>query len=411
MAYITGQTIQGCCLPVKYLGNDTYACEPNVGELHKKHKIYNDYHMWYVKIIGQVGERITIRLKWPQFDPDKVSEEYKSWDSYSADWPSFFETVPEVIYYSADEVHWDRVEGAVIEGDTVVFSQTLSSEVSYLSTILHYTPANFADLLKETARSPYVQSHSLCKGWDGGDLMTFTATDFSVPTELKKTIYFQAAQHCPEHPGPHVCDFMLRYLANPDDVAKEILKKCIFRITPVVDRTGWTLGCQCNPLRAGSLDFNYNRDWGAFKLPETKAIAEYLKELKDNGERLIFLADLHGGTGDEDDYSSGAGITFDNRARSDILDSMRKFNDMVRKRCDYLNPQDSYDVAFLENDTMFSTYASRNLGPGYSFEFSMSKMWDRAAGKRLPNSQAAFERFAKQLVQVLGEFSDEAVYE
>ena len=62
MAYITGQTEQGCCLPVKYLGNGTYECEPDVGETHKKHRIFNDYHMFYAKIVGSVGENITILM-------------------------------------------------------------------------------------------------------------------------------------------------------------------------------------------------------------------------------------------------------------------------------------------------------------------------------------------------------------
>ena len=101
MAYITGQTLQGCCLPVKYLGNDTYLCEPNTGDFYRRHRIYNDYHLWYVKVRGNKGERVTIRLKWPEYDPDRVSEEYKSWASYSTDWPSFFPAVKDSLYISS----------------------------------------------------------------------------------------------------------------------------------------------------------------------------------------------------------------------------------------------------------------------------------------------------------------------
>ena len=76
MAYITGKIPQGCCLPVKYLGDNTFQCEPDVGEFHRKHKIYNDYHLFYAKIIGKKDEKITIKIKWPQFDANKVSQEY-----------------------------------------------------------------------------------------------------------------------------------------------------------------------------------------------------------------------------------------------------------------------------------------------------------------------------------------------
>lgn len=409
MAYITGQTSQGCCLPVKYLGDQVYECAPDVGELHLKHRIYNDYHMWYAKIMGSVGEKITIHLKWPQYDPDLVSEEYKSWDSYCTDWPSFFETIPEVLYYSTDQIHWTRLEEAYIEGDTVIFSLELAAEESYISSILHYTQANYENLIAETVKSPYVQMMSLGKCWDGSELMTFVATDFTVPAAEKKTIYLQALQHCHEHPGGHVCDFVLRCLANPDEQVKQILKECIFRVTPVVDMTGWKLGRQSNPGRVTSLDFNYNRDWGIFKLPETRAIAAYLTSLKEQGEQFVFLADIHGGTGDEDDYSSGASIAFDDRADQEVLDSQADFVNMVRQQCDYLNPADSYFPGGRRNDAMFTVYVNKHFGPGYTFEVSMSKIWDRAADRRFPNSQEAFKRFGQQLVHVLGEHAKKAV--
>ncbi len=103
MAYITGQTVHGCSTPAKYLGGNTYECAPDVGEFYKEHRIYNDYHMWYAKVTGEVGETVTVRLKWPQFDPDAVSAEYRAWATYSADWPSFFYALHEVLYISTDE--------------------------------------------------------------------------------------------------------------------------------------------------------------------------------------------------------------------------------------------------------------------------------------------------------------------
>ena len=93
MAYITGLTEQGCCLPVHFTEPNIYECEPDVGELHRKHRIYNDYHMWYAKIEGKVGEEVIIHLNWPHYDPNLVSQEYLSWASFCPDWPSFFKTV------------------------------------------------------------------------------------------------------------------------------------------------------------------------------------------------------------------------------------------------------------------------------------------------------------------------------
>ena len=407
MAYITGQTEQGCCLPVKYLGNGAFECEPEVGETHKKHRIFNDYHMFYAKIVGPPGEAVTIHLKWPQFDPDQVSEEYKQWASYSTDWPSFFPTVKDVLYYSADEIHWTRIENAQQIEDTVVFTLELPADTVYVCSTLHYTPANYRNLVKTVKDSPAVQVLKLGAAWDGADLLSFVATDPNVPNDGKKTIYIQGVQHCHEHTGAHICDFMLRFLAGDSPKAKALLKKYIFRITPVVDMAGWRYGKQTNPLRSGSIDFNYNRDWGIFSLPEIRAIDAYLNQCMENGEILAFLADIHGGTGDENDYTSGAGISFDSRATEAVLNQQKRFQDLIRQNCDYLNPLDQgYDCS-QKVDTLFGAYAQQHYGPAYTFEVSMSKIWDRTAGRRFPNSQAAFRRLAEQLAQTIGQLLDE----
>ena len=400
MAYITGQTTQGCCLAARYLGNGVYECKPDVGELHRTHKIYNDYHMWYAKITGKTGENVTIHLKWPEFNPDEVSEEYKNWASYSVNWPSFFGAVKDVLYYSTDRITWTPIDGAYNDGNTVVFSLDLPSDKCYVCATLHYTVKQF-ELLKQTAESSdFMKIINLGKGWNGDNLLTFVATDFSVSSKDKKTVYIQGMQHCQEHAAGLLCHNMLMYLASESNEVKEILKKFIFRITPVVDITGWRLGAEAHPLRAASMEFNYNRDWDKFEIPEVKLISDYLEKVKADGESFVFLADIHGGTGDENDYSSGASISFGGIS-DERTAHQKSFVDLVRKNCDYLNPEEKHYNIGTGVASMFRRYADVNLGPSYTFEVSMSKMWDRASGRRFPNKPQAFERLGKQLTNVI----------
>ncbi len=406
MAIITGQTTHGNCLPVHYLENNSYECAPDVGELHRKHKIYNNYHMFYAKITGFIGEVVNIRLKWPVFDPEAVSDEYKAWASYSVDWPPFFHAVKETLYYSSDELVWNHVENAREDGNDVLFSVVLTSEVCYISNILHYTHASFDNLIREASASRDVQAFSLGRAWDGSELMTFVCTDFDVPAEKKLNVYLQAAQHCNEHPGCHVLDYMVRYLASGSEDVRKILKKFIFRITPVVDKAGWRWGLQINPGRVSNIEFNYNRDWVAFTLPETRAISNYLEKIRDDGGRFLLLADLHGGTGNEDDYQSGAGVSVDNTRGDAFRKAQEKFVDLIRENCDYIDPAEKGYAYEGSLDTMFDGYAKNRFGMGFTFEISMSKIWDRAAGRRFPNSQAAFKRFARQLVTVIDKYAD-----
>ena len=361
-----------------------------------------------VKVTGKVGEQITIRLKWPAYDPDAVSEEYKAWASFSTDWPSFFEALWECMYRSSDEINWERIENAKKEGDSILFSLTLSSEITYLSAILRYTETEYEDLTRKLSVSPYAEIIPLGRGYDGVECLTFAVTDPTVPSEEKKTVYLQGLQHCHESPGGHVCDSLLRFLISDEESAARIRKGYIFRVTPVTDAAGWRTGNQLHPARQGSMDFNFNRDWGFFSIPEVKAIADYLDGLKEKGERLCFLADLHGGTGDEDDFSSGASISYDSRSDAADLKKQDRFCELVKKSCDYLGPAARDHWANEKTEGTFTYYAAKRWGPAYTFEVSMSKIWDRSAGRRFPNSQAAYRRFGRQLAETIAAFLDEA---
>ncbi|MBR3928146.1 MAG: hypothetical protein IKJ65_03995 [Clostridia bacterium] len=407
MAYITGQTTHGCCLPAKYLGNNSFVCEPDIDELHKIHKIYNDYHAWYAKIVGRKGEKIQIRLKWPVFDPDAVSDEYKNWAYYSVDWPPFFHALKDAMYISGDEIHWERILDAKEDGTDILMEFELPEDISYVSALLRYTDTNFKNLKKTVSDSKYVQKIVLGEAMDGSELESFVVTDFDVPSSEKKTAYLHAAQHCHEHPGCHVLDYMIRFLAGESEAAQKIRKRMIFRITPIVDKMGWRIGSEINPERLNSNDFNYNRDWVDFKLPETKAIDAYLTSLKERGEQFVLLADLHGGTGDESDYTSGAGLTVDNTCGDEFRKYMERLVDLIRENCDYINPDEEGYGYGGSIPQMFSGYAKKKFGPGVTFEISMSKIWDREIGHRIPNSQFAFKRFGEQLACVIDKFAYE----
>lgn len=408
MAYITGKIPQGCCMPSKYLGNDVYEVEPDVGVFHRYHKIYNDYHLFYAKIVGEKGEKLTVRLKWPQFDPEAVSQEYKEWSYYSANWISFFYVLPEVTYISTDQKHWSNIEGAYIDGDCIVFTIEMPEDECYISTTLYYTEAMFNDLLKVATASPYVQTECIGRGWDGNKLMAFTATDFTVPVSEKKAVYLQGAQHCHERTGCHVTDYMIRYLASGSDEVKEILKTTIFHFVPVVDITGWRCSCSVHPARTTTkMDYNYNRDWGAFTAPETKAIADWLQKKVDEGERFEFLADIHGGTGDERDYTSGAGVNIEATDSEEIKARKQHFVDMLAVNSDFIRPDENGCHPHTQEKGMFAIYAQEHFGTAFTFEVSQSKIWDRAAGRRFPNSQFAFKRFGEQLTRIVAEFANE----
>ena len=406
MAYITGKVTQGCCMPVRY-ENGIYECEPDVGEFFRRHRIYNDYHFFFAKVVGEVGEKLTVRLHWPAYDPDAISDEYKAWKSYSDKWGTFAIVLDKIIYHSTDNMHWSRIEQVEREDEnTVLFTLTLTSEISYISTLLRYTPTAYEALEKALAASPVAERISLGKGWDGDELATFVLTDPAVDNSSKKTVYIHGVQHCNEHPGAHVSDYMLRYLISDDATAKDLLRRYIFRITPIVDKAGWRLGAEVHPARRGTIDFNPNRDWGLNTLPEIRAITAYLDELKAKGEKFALFCDLHGGGGSMDLSISGPnGIFFDLDGSAEDLNARARFIRMVREYCDYMSPADDTFWPVRELPCQFAKFAETRYGAhGFAFEIAQVAMWDKAAGRRLFNSQEGYRRFAEQLVSVIDRY-------
>ena len=411
MAYITGKTRQGCCMPVRY-ANGVYECEPDVGEFFRYHRIFNDYHIFYAKITGDIGETITVRLNWPKFDPEAVSDEYKAWSSYSAKWDSMMLFLEDVLYFSSDEIHWKHIKNVTREENSLLFTLTLTEGVGYLCTPMRYSCTAYEALKNDLAKSELVQCIPLGQGWDGGVLETFVVSDPTVAYADKKTIYLQAVQHCHEHTGGHVLDAVLRFLTAGSDEARALLRRYVFRITPVVDVTGWRYGAEITPHRKGTVDSNPNRDWGVHAIPETRVLAAYLEDLAKAGERFAFFGDLHGGGGTADVTVSGPnGIFLSMDGTPEQVEECRRFIRMVTCGMDcYMNPDQGLlpEWQSHEEPTKFTTYVKTRYGaPAYTFELAHQGMWDKAAGKRIPNTRERYRRFAEQFLRVIDRYITE----
>lgn len=74
MAYLTGKTQQGCST-FGILQDGVIVCSPEVPERIIKQGNSNTWHLWHAKVEGEVGEKVKIRVKWPEYDPSLVSPE------------------------------------------------------------------------------------------------------------------------------------------------------------------------------------------------------------------------------------------------------------------------------------------------------------------------------------------------
>lgn len=382
MVYLTGHIPQGNCINVKYLGNNCYECETVM-------QFSGGSVIFYAKATGNPGEVLHLAINLPPFDPNdpKTPERFKNHTSFA---PAAVET----IYTSVDQRNWKRIEDAKLENWQLIFDVPLMAPECYVSINLYYTIPMWEELQRVMGVSPFVERKVISHTLGGEEVVLFKVTDPAVPVSEKEIVYLQGAQHCAEFGGPNVLDGVLRFLADGLDEAGELLKKYEFHVVPIVEPNGWIRG------QRGGMGANPNRDWVDFCLPQTKALDEYLRALP---KKPFILIDMHNGWSSYE--NDGAWISvMEYLNPSPDYDAQLEFERIMKEECDYL-PPDRVRREKLENPSMFSNYAQRNFGFGFTFELARFCIWDRALGKRVPISQARFRRFARQLVHAIDHFA------
>ncbi len=385
MCYITGQTEQGNCLPAE-LRDGVFICRPDVPERVLRLGKTNTWHMWCAKACGKKGEHIKVRLEWPLYDPDLVSDEIKNMPNYEAEWESFVRPAQDVIFKSTDRIHWERVCDVKLEGNSLYFETDLASEETFFTVTLYYTMENYKNLVDTVRGNEYIKTEIIGTDDGGDDIYAFTASDFSVPESEKICVYLQGAQHCSEFNGAHICDFMLRFFADGNAEAKALLKKYVFQFVPVVSVTSWRLG-----LDVHSSGINPNRDWIEKKLPSTKAVHRYLDSLEN---KPLLLIDIHSGLANYGCWETCQALSINDDLSEEEKSEMRRFIDIVYENCDFL-PTRRY-WSGLVDDNMFDGYGLA-FGQTHTMEVSHYAIYDREEKRHFPISQTRLEKYAKQL--------------
>ena len=387
MAFITGQTPQGNCGPVRYMGGGRYVCSSAPEQMHIRKHLVNQWFLFYARIEGDVGETVHIDLKWPAYDPQRRESGTNGSDS-------FFTAAHECIFVSNDEISWRRIEEVQVDAQNWVlhFSLTLTQPVCFVSVNFYYTRKMYAQLRQALSASPFITETTIGKSWDGQDIPLFIATDRTIPADQKKIIYLQGGQHCSELSGPHTLDAMLRYLASGLDGAADLLRRYEFHIVPVLSMAGWANGAQ---EHYGVK--NPNRDWEEFELPEPRAVDAYLRSLRD---KPVMLLDLHNGWTDY--INDGAAITVMKDMPEAILAEQMRFAEMLISQCDNLAPGRIWHN--LSTPSIFKGYAQKHYGLVFTMEFSRYSVYDRSEGRRVPLSHARYHRFGRQLAHVIDDF-------
>lgn len=390
MAYITGKIPNGCC-SVGEFTDGVYHVAPEPDDRFVRTGKTNLWSYFFAEIIGKVGERITIHLHWPQYDRlcNQGFNHGVPGDGFVKNAAPFGPIVPELLYYSADGVHWRRIEDAVQDYGAAAFTITLESPRSYLSVGYPYTRQMADKLSRDMAELPWVRREVL--GLDGGmeEVVMYTCTDFSVPVSRKKSIWLQGVQHCIETHGACMADAMLRFLAGPEGTA--LRKKYIFHFVPVVSVWNWLQG------RGEHMsDRNPNRDWQKMTLPEVRTICRTFESLIEQGERFALTFDVHTGASmDPPSIDRCVSAIWVEGEEDDAGED--SFTAYALKYCDFPPTAPGHDV----EPGSFSAFTCGFGVKSYVLEISRTGSYDRESGKGRRYSDEVMEKLGKDFVSAI----------
>lgn len=410
MASITGKIVNGNCQPVEN-AHGVYDVWPQVEKSYARSGETNLWYRFYAEITGKKGEAVTIRLNWPHYERYYIDGGYgnggENNDPFSYLAAPYHTVIPDIVYVSADQIHWNRLDrsqtGFDLTQEMILIHLVLEETRMYLSVGFPYTRVMLDRLHEDLLGLECIQYTPLGPDIGGEIVPMYTCTDFSVPVEQKKAIWYQAAQHCDETIGSNLADAMLRFLVSPE--AEPIRKRYIFHIVPVVAVWNWMQG------RGRHFLANPNRDWQDFVLPETTSLAQTIRSLLDSGENITLTLDAHTGV-HTDPPSVGfcaAGFWIDDDNGDVLKQEGTRLANCLMEHADF--PPTC--VFYVKKEKFrqpgkFNTYvASLGIARNHTLELGRVCGYDRKEGKAVPYTNDKITRWGAEFTKAICGYLDQ----
>lgn len=257
---------------------------------------------------------LTLRVRWPEdHDNAPAGFQYPENENFSA-------VLCKALFVSEDGKTWRRLENAKARERGAEVQIPPANGPLHFSVGVPYSPWDLSDLETYLADHPRWETRDLGTSAGGHFLKGFVR---SARDASKGTFYLQAYQHYSEWAGPIALDSLARNLdALPGADA------FTWALAPCVNADALAGGWKRDRMYNGSAAHlpcggNFNRDWGPFLHPETKAFAGFFEEIH-RASPVIHALDFHMGWSSS--RNSGGGITVfqdnqvDARREKELLD-------------------------------------------------------------------------------------------
>lgn len=192
---------------------------------------------------------------------------------------------------STDKVSWTAVDSSVYVVDTAKvpkfcsFSLAVSSDTTWVAAQELIVSKDIYNWSEAVIQSSEAQFFEIGKSKEGRPIKCIQTGN----AESKKMIMVLSRQHPPEVSGWLGMKAFVERLFIQDKLAKQFKEAYKIFVIPCVNPDGVDNG----HWRHGAGGIDLNRDWEAFRQPETQAVRRFMKEQVKNGSKFLFVIDFH----------------------------------------------------------------------------------------------------------------------
>lgn len=240
----------------------------------------SDFYQWfYFRVTGGLGKNCQFKVL------NAGSAAYlDGWKGYQA-------------VASYDRIFWFRVPTQYVDGVLTISHQPEQHAIFY-AYFAPYTMEQHADFIASMLDHPRVTLNVLGQTLDGQDIDQLVIGNAS---KGKKKIWVHGRQHPGETQASWWAEgFLSRLLDDSDAIARDLLAKAVFYVTPNLNPDGSRRG----HLRTNAVGSNLNREWlnpSMEKSPEVFLLREMMQH-----QGVDFCLDVHGDEGLPYNFIAGA---------------------------------------------------------------------------------------------------------
>lgn len=343
---------------------------------------------WYALCVGlnASSESIPVHIQWLAL-VDQAGGDYASNQSFAT-------VLDRVCCIDEGDGRWRLLSAVRLVDDGALLSLPPGGPNRRFAVGMPADASDLHALLTAAQASPHAALRCLGHATRGSPVWGVTISEGHA---AQGTIVVQSLQHAQEWAGLRAHRHLVEFLLSP--AAAALRQRWRWLCYPATNADGLYLGWRGDPMVVD--DYNPNRDWGVFRLPEVRAVADDLLAQLAQGPALAHAVDLHMGWNWRSDPGSAVGVAAGDGDLDNWAAWHHAFADALIAGAQHT--QHHWAVHRRGRPTFPGWLHAESGVHGQTIEISRHQWPDGHGGWELPSQQRE-ERFGSDLARVLDAF-------